>query len=99
MEIRVSLELRHAIGEHGVDAYPHECCGALLGTARPERSVTRLLRIDNARSPENAHNRFLVTERGDFDSKVVSEWIADEDTGETYSMDFLLENKDMFEDK
>ena len=36
---------------------------------------------------------------GDFDSKVVSEWIADEDTGETYSMDFLLENKDMFEDK
>jgi proteasome lid subunit RPN8/RPN11 len=62
MEIRVSPELRRAIGEHGADAYPHECCGALLGTAAPARSVTRLLRIDNARSPENAHHRFLVTD-------------------------------------
>ena len=34
---------------------------------------------------------------GDFDCKVVSEWIADEDTGETYSMDFLLENPEFGE--
>lgn len=36
---------------------------------------------------------------GDFDCKVVSEWIADEETGETYSIEFLKENPDMFEDK
>ena len=36
---------------------------------------------------------------GDFDCKVVSEWIADPDTGETYSMDFLTENLDMFEER
>ena len=62
MEIGVSAALRREIGAHGSDAYPHECCGALLGRAGPEKEVTRLRRIDNARSPENAHNRFLVTD-------------------------------------
>jgi proteasome lid subunit RPN8/RPN11 len=63
MRIHLSPELHRAIGEHGVDAYPHECCGAMLGTSAPEKTVTRLIRLDNARSPENSHNRFLVTDR------------------------------------
>jgi hypothetical protein len=36
---------------------------------------------------------------GDFSCDVVAEWIADEDTGETYAMSFLKENLDMFEDR
>lgn len=62
MRIHLSPALHHAIGEHGVDAYPHECCGAMLGVAAPEKTVTRLIRIDNARSPEDSHHRFLVTD-------------------------------------
>lgn len=60
MEIRVSSEIRNTIGEHGAAAYPHECCGALLGDAAPEKIVRRVLRIDNARPAAEAHDRFLV---------------------------------------
>lgn len=31
---------------------------------------------------------------GDFDCKVVAEWIADEETGETYTVDFLKKVKE-----
>jgi proteasome lid subunit RPN8/RPN11 len=62
MRIRVGPELRREIGEHGAAAYPHECCGALLGSAGPEKTVVRLLRIDNARERAHARNRFLVTD-------------------------------------
>ena len=31
---------------------------------------------------------------GDFECKVVAEWIADEDTGETYTVDFLKQMKE-----
>jgi len=56
----VSPEVRRQIGRHGADAYPRECCGALLGTNGGPKTVLRLLRIDNARAPEDAHHRFLV---------------------------------------
>lgn len=57
-----------------------------IGEGKPEEYVGLL----DAMLEESRH-------WGDFDCKVVSEWIADEDTGETYSMDFLLENKEMFD--
>ena len=62
MHIHLSAALHRAIGEHGEDAYPQECCGAMLGVGAPEKTVTRLIRIDNARSPEDSTRRFLVTD-------------------------------------
>jgi proteasome lid subunit RPN8/RPN11 len=42
-----------AIREHGREAYPEECCGALLGTAdNGSARVARIARMDNARRDE-----------------------------------------------
>ena len=41
------------IREHGAQAYPEECCGALLGAARNGSArVTRVQRMRNARGEE-----------------------------------------------
>ena len=32
LELGISAELAEKIREHGVETYPYECCGALLGT-------------------------------------------------------------------
>ena len=61
--IVIEAALQREIGAHGAETYPNECCGALLGRAgSEERTVTKLLRIDNARE-DSAHNRFLITDR------------------------------------
>jgi proteasome lid subunit RPN8/RPN11 len=62
MGMHMDADIRREIGEHGAAAYPHECCGALLGVAGPEKVVVRLLRIDNARDRAHARDRFLVTD-------------------------------------
>lgn len=49
-----------AIRLHGGEAYPEECCGALLGVvenATPR--VTRLERMENARREER-HRRYVI---------------------------------------
>ena len=51
---------------HGVESYPHECCGALLGRdtenakLEPLRDVTALFPLVNRRD-DSPHNRFSVT--------------------------------------
>jgi proteasome lid subunit RPN8/RPN11 len=45
---------------HAEQAYPEECCGALLGVVAAERVVEIALAIDNARADER-RRRFLVT--------------------------------------
>ena len=44
------------IRRHGRDAYPHECCGALIGR---DRVVTEALALPNT-TPEGPRRRFLV---------------------------------------
>jgi len=45
---------------HGGEAYPEECCGALLGVEEEgEPHVTRTARIPNSRREERRH-RFLI---------------------------------------
>lgn len=64
MPIHLTRARRREIEEHGVDAYPHECCGALLGQVEGEaRVVIHNLRIDNAREEGVQHNRFLITDQ------------------------------------
>lgn len=63
MEIRLERGTGDAIRRHAAEAYPEECCGAMLGRAGAGgKSVTRTLRIENART-DSARNRFLVTDR------------------------------------
>ncbi len=70
----ISSRLAEEIRAHGVETYPHECCGALLGrdtelardqadaeqkTAAP-REVLRLFPLAN-RNGDSPRNRFMVT--------------------------------------
>jgi proteasome lid subunit RPN8/RPN11 len=60
--LEIAENLIAEIGRHGARAYPHECCGALLGTAGDDtKSVRALLPLDNRRQGEAARTRFLVT--------------------------------------
>jgi proteasome lid subunit RPN8/RPN11 len=48
------------IRAHGVQSYPHECCGALLGVDSDEnREVRALFPLVNRRT-DSPHNRFSV---------------------------------------
>lgn len=63
MALRLTTDLKRAVAGHGEAAYPFECCGALLGdVVGDDRTVHRLLPIDNART-DSASNRFLITDR------------------------------------
>lgn len=53
-------ELRKRIRAHGVDTYPHECCGALLGADEEGmREVADLYPLVNRRE-DSPRNRFSV---------------------------------------
>lgn len=68
-QLNISPELAERIGQHGVETFPHECCGALLGQdpaeqenqdrARP-REVLALFPLVNRRD-DSPRNRFAVT--------------------------------------
>jgi proteasome lid subunit RPN8/RPN11 len=63
--VRFVLKIRESlfrqIHAHGVETYPHECCGALLGReADSSREVTALLPLANQRE-DSPRNRFEVT--------------------------------------
>jgi proteasome lid subunit RPN8/RPN11 len=70
----ISAELAEKIFKHGVDAYPHECCGALLGRdtnsgdlpSRP-REIFDLFPLINRRE-DSPQNRFSVTPRDVMDA-------------------------------
>ena len=58
--IQLSKEVNAEIRQHGIDDFPYECCGVLLGRVQGEvRSVTRIQRLDNVH--EDGHERrFLI---------------------------------------
>jgi len=74
LEVGISAELAEKIREHGVETYPYECCGALLGkdqesTAGPDADafglrnsgeVLSLFPLVNRRD-DSPRNRFSVT--------------------------------------
>jgi proteasome lid subunit RPN8/RPN11 len=58
--IRLPLDAFDAIREHGRQAYPEECCGALLGTGRDGAArVTRIERMENSRRSER-ERRYVI---------------------------------------
>ena len=73
LELGITAELAEKIRAHGVETYPYECCGALLGTdhdvladapnqesGRISREVLALFPLVNRRD-DSPRNRFAVT--------------------------------------
>jgi proteasome lid subunit RPN8/RPN11 len=59
--LRIREDLLRQIHAHGVETYPHECCGALLGRDGDDsREVQDLLPLANRRD-DSPRNRFEVT--------------------------------------
>ncbi len=57
----LSAGLVNRIRAHGVESYPYECCGALLGThGEARREVCDLYPLVNRRD-DSPHNRFSIT--------------------------------------
>ena len=59
--LKVREEMLRRIHAHGVETYPHECCGAILGRDGDDtREVIDLLPLANRRD-DSPRNRFEVT--------------------------------------
>jgi proteasome lid subunit RPN8/RPN11 len=59
--LKVHSEIIRSIQAHGVETYPYECCGALLGRDGDEsREVLDVLPLANRRD-DSPRNRFEVT--------------------------------------
>lgn len=58
--LRMTRAVYEEVRAHGEETYPHECCGALLGTVTPEGwSITSSARAGNTRT-DSAHNRYSI---------------------------------------
>jgi proteasome lid subunit RPN8/RPN11 len=59
--IRISEELARQIEQHGMQTYPEECCGMMLGVSIDDvQTVELVMEIDNSQD-ENRKRRFLIT--------------------------------------
>lgn len=59
--LRMSEQMAARIRAHGVETYPHECCGAILGLDHDgRREVMELLPLANQRN-DSPRNRFEIT--------------------------------------
>jgi proteasome lid subunit RPN8/RPN11 len=59
--LKIQEELVRGIHAHGVETYPHECCGALLGRDEDgSREVLQLVPLANQRN-DSPRNRFEIT--------------------------------------
>ncbi|MGH9718283.1 MAG: Mov34/MPN/PAD-1 family protein [Candidatus Acidiferrales bacterium] len=59
--LKMRQEIARQIRAHGVETYPHECCGAMLGRdGDAGREVAELLPLANRRD-DSPRNRFEVT--------------------------------------
>ncbi len=59
--LSVTASVAERIRAHGVETYPYECCGAILGTDTDNgRSAVELVPLENRRN-DSPRNRFEVT--------------------------------------
>jgi proteasome lid subunit RPN8/RPN11 len=59
--LRMREELSERIRAHGVETYPHECCGALLGRdGDGAREIAEIVPLTNQRN-DSPRNRFSIT--------------------------------------
>lgn len=61
MKLIVPAEVEQAMRAHAREAYPDECCGALLGTETAEaRYIQQVVRLENERTDER-RRRFYIS--------------------------------------
>jgi proteasome lid subunit RPN8/RPN11 len=61
--LRLDRATYDEIRRHGEEAYPHECCGILLGArAGDDRLATRAIRCGNQRA-DTSHDRYQIDPR------------------------------------
>ena len=63
MAVRLSAKHLEEIRRHAEGAYPHECCGLLVGRIEDEgrtRVVYELVRVANTFSEDERHRRMLI---------------------------------------
>ena len=59
--LRIREELSERIRDHGAETYPHECCGALLGSdGEGAREIAEIVPLTNQRN-DSPRNRFSIT--------------------------------------
>jgi proteasome lid subunit RPN8/RPN11 len=59
--LRIREELSGRIQAHGAETYPHECCGALLGSdGDGAREIAEIVPLTNQRN-DSPRNRFSIT--------------------------------------
>ncbi len=59
--LKIREDLLRGIHAHGAETYPHECCGALLGSdGEGSREVLHLMPLANQRN-DSPRNRFEIT--------------------------------------
>jgi proteasome lid subunit RPN8/RPN11 len=57
---RVPRTVYESMRAHGEETYPHECCGALLGSPSPDGwNAAAAVRAGNTRT-DSAHNRYHI---------------------------------------
>ena len=62
LEIEISAQLAEKIREHGVETYPYECCGLLLGKIIDgTKELADIHPISNSREDAARHNRYLIS--------------------------------------
>ncbi len=63
LKLWISREIAEQIRQHGVETYPHECCGALLG--RDHSFLTHGTNVDIQRVPREVLSLFPLVNRQD----------------------------------
>lgn len=60
MRVRLNEQAVQTIRQHAQEDYPHECCGALIGTEQgDERTVRYVIRLANERVDERERRYFI----------------------------------------
>ena len=78
--IQLQESIKQEIDQHGVETYPHECCGFLFGTESDEkREITSILKASNHHEG-NHRRRFRIDPK---------EYMKAESFAEKNNMDFL----------
>jgi proteasome lid subunit RPN8/RPN11 len=63
MSLRISSALLNQIRDHGREAYPHECCGLLIGRTKGDaKTVVDLRPVQNSRS-DSRETRYVIDPR------------------------------------
>lgn len=70
--LRIREELSGRIRAHGAETYPHECCGALLGTdGEGAREIAEIMPLTNQRN-DSPRNRFSITPEDVLDAETAA---------------------------